>query len=177
MIIQDPRTAMGATVNSEGQVESSAIITPFYSWISKEKSGLFTWASNYSTSGAETILYVKNQDPLNMMRHNRIMLSSEVNQLWTIIRVTGGTPAGTLLTPQNLNFASARTPLSTAYGNAEVTGSVVGSVIFRFYSLALTLTQLYLDGSIVVPYNESIAITCSAAGAIAVDIEGFFAEE
>jgi hypothetical protein len=176
MIIQDPSTMIAANVNGEGHLETRSITIPFYSWVSDKNSGLFTWASSYATGGAETILYIQNLDPSRIMKHNRIMLSSAVNQLWTIIRVTGGTPAGTIVTPSNLNFSSVRVPLSSAYGNAEVTGAVVGDVIFRFYALASTLIQLYLDGSIIVPYSEAIAITCDAAGIVAVDIEGFFPE-
>jgi hypothetical protein len=176
MIIQDPRTGRGADVDSSGNLKVNAVITPNYSHQSMDHSLLYTWMSNYSPGGAETVIYVKNLDPNKPMRHNRIMLSSAVNQLWTIIRVTGGTPAGTIVTPQNMNFASAQTPLCSALGNAAVTGSVVGTPIFRFYSLAYTPVQLLLEGSIIVPYNEAIAITCSLTGTIAVDIEGYFEE-
>jgi hypothetical protein len=155
-------------VDSNNRVHSFSITEPAYSNISISDSQLFTFTSTYAATANDFVMYILNSNSTLPMRINRIIVSSTVATLWTIIRVTGGTPAGTAITGINQNFSSGIGATVTSLGNAAVTGSPTGTNLFLFHTPASTAQILLVEGSIVMPINTAIAIKAGATGTVAV---------
>jgi len=163
-----------AKVSRNNQVLVLSTITSFSAWTSKEYGQDFGWVSSYAATAADYVVYIMNLDTTNYLRVNRLIFSSTVATLWTLIKVTGGTPAGTTITGTNTNFSSGKTALVTALGNAAVTGSPTGTVINKIHTAISTPFEYRVEGSIILPVNTAIAVQASATGTIAVFISGWF---
>lgn len=161
-------------VNSDNQLLSKSITIPQYAFQSFLKGNEFIWVSSYAATAADYVFSLRNDDQVNSLRISRFILSSTVATLWTFIKVTGGTPAGTLVTGVNTNFSSGRLATVTCYGNAAVTGSPTGSPFLKVYTPISTHSAFETNGSIVLPANTAIAVQASTTGTVAVTISGWF---
>jgi len=160
-----------AGVNGDGQLLASAITEPSYSNAAIDASELYAWTSQFTAGGAARVFYLKNTDPNKYLRINRVIASSTVAQLWDMNRITGGTPAGTIITGVNTNFTSGKVAQALAYGDAAVTGTLT---VQRLNIAYATIFSASLDGSIILPVNTAIGISCSAAGGIAIMVSGYY---
>ena len=105
------------------------------------------------------------------------MLVASAIATWDLLEVTGGTPAGTVLTFINPNMASGTVNTATAFGNAAVTGSVVGDTIMLLRTLADTSYEFFIEGAIVLGNTDKFAISFSASATVYLTVGGFWEEE
>jgi hypothetical protein len=162
-------------VNQDNQLVVRAISQPDIEFVSEEKGRAFSWTSTFTTGGAnQEIISIKNTDTTRDLVIKEIVVSSSVNQVWTLFEVTSGTATGTTITAQNLNLGSGKVASSTAFGNAEVTGSLSGNNLLYACSPAVEEVELDIMGSLILGLNDEIAITASSAGTVYATVLGFY---
>ena len=163
-----------AEISIDNQLMVKSSTNPSYAYNSMSKGTMFRWISSYAATAADFVMYLMNTDQANLFRINRVIFGSTVNTIWTMYKITGGTPAGTAITGVNLNWGSGKVATVTALGNAAVTGSPTGTIINYGMTLANTNDMVLIEGSIVMPVNTAWAIKASATGTVYVLLEGWF---
>lgn len=135
------------------------------------------WSSTFDTAGTDVeVISIQNTTDLHL-HITRALVATATAGIWDFLEVTGGTPAGTTITHVNPNFTSGTTNTSTAFGNAAVTGSVVGDTIAFWSSLAVVGDELFFEGAIILGQNDTFAVSFSASGIIHITIIGFWSKE
>ena len=129
----------------------------------------YTLHSTYSATGGEEVISLKNDDVA--IHVERIVVSSTVASVVSVMRVTSGTPAGTDISTKafNLKLGSAAAPGITAFGNASVTGTVDGTIIDQQLLDATTPVDFPMDG-LTIPLGEAIFVRLATTGVVQVTI-------
>lgn len=113
-------------VDAEGRADVRAIVEDDFAHSVDEGVG-YTLHSTYSLTGGEEALSIRN-DGANV-HIDRVVVSTSASGVVSVMRMTSGTPAGTTITGKNAFAGDPIMPDITAFGNASVTGSVVGDTI------------------------------------------------
>lgn len=183
MIIESGgRKSYSAIVDSDGRLLVHAINNDQISDASVD--GLaYTIHSDFvsltTTASFSGMLYVKNTGTLPFFIEKLNLYGTAVAQWYLYKNVTAGTlvSAGVAKTPGNLNLGV----------SLSFPGSVLAGADARTITDGMVLTQaicdiggctLDLNGSLMIPQNSSIALSCkpSVAGTYAVLVHGFFAK-
>ena len=173
----DGLKGFSAQVDEDLRLWTKTTNSPLSAEISLKKGLLFRWLSTYAATAADYVLCLKNTDPSNNLRINKLIVSNSVDTIWTSSKITAGTPAGTAITGVNMNFNSGKTAVVTALGNAAVTGITGATALGYFQSLAKTSLMIDTDGALILPANTTWALKASATGTIYVFAEGWFEPE
>lgn len=170
MIIRDPNTGEGANVNNDGQLvvraiqqselEHSSIGGKGYSWDSTE----------LDIDAGDTMLFVKNLGDTPLILDRLSMNGSNVVCTWTILLGSlTTTPAGTLVTPANINNRfSGSVPDAIAY--SDETAVADGVIVDRIKTAVETHHDHNLEG-IILEKNQYIQVnqvTESTSGSVVV---------
>ncbi len=141
-----------------------------------EKS-LYSWYSQFTTDAAEDFFYIQNDSEDYHLIVWEILMWAGTAAVIDMYRATSGTAAGTTVTPVNGHIGSGKTFSHTAYGNAEVTGSLSGNTLATIPLLALTPTIIPIHGMIVIPNGENLTFaTLAAATTPTISLVGYFHE-
>lgn len=169
-VTRDPQTHTGARVTKAGEALALAITQPESEFISHEEGLAFGAYSTYSLTGGEEAISLMNDDPGRDIIIDNVVVSTSASGLVSVFEVTSGTPAGTTLTPKNLNLGSAVPAQATAFGNASVTGSLSGETIAQHDVGTSAPFSFVFGGSVIVPKNKTIAVTFATTGIVHVNI-------
>ena len=136
------------------------------------------FVSTYTATGGQEVISIKNDESAKKLHITRLFLASTAQTIWTLFETTSATAAGgTALTYQNPNLTSGTNNSVTAFGNAEVTGSLTGNTLGLFSTTAEVMAQIFLEGSLILGKDDQIAITADVNGTVIVTIIGFWDDE
>ena len=133
----------------------------------------FTITSSHVTSGTDVeMIYLQNDADEHMHIESVTMASSIVNTAH-IIEVTGGTAAGTTISPQNLNLISGVTKAFTAFG-AESVAALTGNNLWVGRVPAETAIVADFQGALILGTGDGIAVSWALAASVEVTIMGYW---
>ncbi len=131
--------------------------------------------SSYAATGGDEVISIKNGEAEKGLHITRILITATGEALFTVFETTSGTAGGTTLTYQNPNFDSGIRNNGTFFGNAAVTGSLTGNILFTVgVSGASVQTDIFLEGSLHLSNDDEIAITCDGSVTIYVTVIAFW---
>jgi len=153
-------------VDAEGRADVRAITEDDYRHAVDEGIG-YTLYSTYSLTGDEEALSIQN-DGANV-HIDRVVVSTSATGVVSVMRMTSGTPAGTPITAKNSFAGKPIMPDIPAFGNASVTGSVVGDTIDA-QDVGTTAPYAFeLDGYIL-PTTEVMFVRFATTGIVHVTV-------
>ncbi len=175
MIVDGTGSGNKARVNDDNHLLVAAIAESEFEFISHTKGLAFSWSSSFATGGSDIeVLSLATTSSTSHVHVSEIIFSTDTNTKFTVFKVTSGTPAGTILTPTNLNVGIGITAPSTSFGNASVTGSLSGDVILPVRVIADDTKQMMFLGALLIQQGEAIAVTSSVSATVEVTILGYF---
>lgn len=157
----------GLKVSSDGRAQVDAVIESELEKAS-EKGDAFMAYSSYSLTGGEEAFYLENEDSTRDIRVEYIEVSTSASGIASVMEKTGGTPAGTVVTPVNLHLGSSKGSTSefTVLGNASVTGSVVGDTISAHDLATSGPWRFFFEGGLILPKNSGIFVRFATTGVV-----------
>ncbi len=168
--IFDPLRANGARVTEDGELLVIAITEPEGEFVSHEKGLAFHVASTYSLTGGQEAISLQNDNADLDIIVEDIVVSTAASGVVTVFEVTSGTPAGTTVTPHNLNLGSSVVAQATAFGDASVTGSLSGTTIAAHDISTSVPFDFKFGGKLIIPKNSIIAVTFAETAIVFVNI-------
>jgi len=178
---RDAETFQGARILADGETLTRAIGESEMEHISASESGSFTWHSSFATGGTNLeCLTIENTENDKDLVIEKIFLGSTVTATNFDIGVkSGGTPAGTVVTPTCFNRENIKdgTARSSAFGNASVTGSVTIETMWLI-PVAPAVNPFVLDteGAWLLGKGDTLVIASSADATVSITVEGYFAD-
>jgi len=149
-------------VDSEGRADVRAITENDFAHSVDEGVG-YTFHSTYSATGGEEVWSLQND---GMDIHvDKIVVSTSASGVFSVMRKTTGTPAGTTMNGRNAFLGKAVMPNVTAFGSASVTGSVDGDVIDAQDIGTSSPYTFNLDGAIIAQ-TEAMFVRAATNGII-----------
>lgn len=175
MLIEDgsgKNPIVATTADAELKVQAR-IITQM-GVMSMLKSAAFSWYSAYAATAGQYVISIKNTDPTKKLVIANMSLGANGVGLFTVEKVTAGTPAGTSIVATNLKLSSGLLASATAFGNASVTGITGSSIICGHY--VPSSSQIYHDteDAVILQTNDTIAIKISTSVTVAVAVHGYY---
>ena len=169
-------TGFKAKVESDNALLVDAHTIPRTAFVSESDGQSYAWISTDATAAAEESISVQNTSDDKNLHIQKVIFAGVEATVHAVLLVTGGTPAGTVITGVNLNKASSNTAAATAFGDNAVTGSVVGDIIAQAYHQAVGSVTIDFDGSVILGQDDTIAVRTIAgtAGIVYVTIIGFY---
>lgn len=176
MYIEDGKGKNGAaSVSAVQRLNVSAKTAPRIFYITRDEERSFSWVSEYSATSGDTVLFVKNNDTdRNLIVHYLSVGGANAGK-YEFFTATG-TPAGTIITPTNLNVSSRKEASSIQYGNAAVTGV---SSISKLYTKRIPAGQtepiIGIAQSVILGFGDAIMVTYTGStGEVDVELTGYF---
>ena len=174
LVIKDGLTSQTARVNTAGRLLGETVAEgPLEEATDLGEAIYFNSGFATGTTAVE-VISIENEENDKDLHITRFIFSAILNAIFTVFEVTSGTPAGTVLVGVNPNFGSSTVNSITAFGNAAVTGTVAGDTLFQVHTLADSTDQVFVEGSIVIPKNSAIAVTCNVDTTVDVTLIGFW---
>jgi len=172
--IKDGSTGNTAQVDTDKRLHVSAVAKgPLEDESDKGNAAFFH--TTFATGGTDIeIMSIQNTESVDQLRITRIIFAAAAACTFTVIEVTSGTPAGTTLTYLNPNLDSGIIKSVTAFGNAAVTGTVVGDTVFQTLVPASTSISQFLEAAIILKNQDTLAISASASTTVHVTVIGFW---
>lgn len=168
--VNDPVTGRAARVTSDNEQLALAIALPEIEVASHEKGLAFHASSTYSLTGGQEAISLQNDNPDLDIVVEDIIVSTAASGVVTVFEVTSGTPAGTVVTPHNLNLGSAVVAQATAFGDASVTGSLSGTTIAAHDIGTSVPFDFKFGGSLIIPKGSIIAVTFAVTAVVFANI-------
>jgi|TARA_Y100000310_G_scaffold180950_1_gene180871 hypothetical protein len=150
------------SVDTEGRARTRSIIADDFHHALENGTG-YIFHSTYSATGGEEVWSLQN-DGIDV-HVNRIVISTSASGVFSIMRKTSGTPAGTTMEGRNGVLGRPIMPDVTAFGSASVTGSVDGDVIDAQDIGTSAPYTFDLDG-LVVPLKECLFVRAATTGIV-----------
>lgn len=176
MLISDGRGKNGdASVSAEQRLNVSAKTAPRIFYVARDNERSFTWISSYSATSGDTVMYIKNTDTDRNLIIHYVSVGGANSGKYDIYTASG-TPAGTTITPTNLNVSSRKEANSTQYGGAAVTGVSTVSKLYTKRVLANQSEPVHgIAQAVILGFGDSIAITYTGStGEMDVEVTGYF---
>lgn len=178
MKIEDGRgRGYSMSVSESNRANVSAKTAPRTYYVSRDDELVFNLVSiDASADAGDIIAYIKNISDTKNLFVKQVHLSSVNAALWKFWAATG-TPAGTVLTPANLNLSSGRTSPTSAYGDGAVTGLTLASVPFDALRTPANSHEEHIyEGALILGPGNAIAVEydTGTTGAADVTIEFYF---
>lgn len=174
--IDDGRgSGRSAEVNEDFELKVEATTSKKIFTISEDDGRAFIWTSAFDTAGTNIeVLEITNTSTDRSLHLDSARYSSAVAQLFTVQKHTG-TPSGTTITGEVLNFKSPN-PIaeSTALGDGAVTAGTIGNVLARMRVVAASEGNRDWNGEIILGEGDSIIVTASASGIMEFAVTGYF---
>lgn len=176
MFIDDGKGKNGrASVSAVQRLNVSAKTAPRIFYIARDDERAFTWISSYSATSGDTVMYIKNTDTDRNLIIHYVSVGGANNGKYDIYTASG-TPAGTTITPTNLNIASRKEANSLQYGDAAVTGvSTVGKLYTKRVLANQSEPVQGIAQTVILGFGDAIAITYTGStGEIDIEVTGYF---
>lgn len=141
---------------------------------SSDHGATFSWSSTYAATGGQYVMSIKNTDTTKNLHLQKIVASNSAASIWTVSKLVSGTPAGTSITGQNMNFNSGISANTASFGNASVTGITTVEKILLFSQPANSTFAAMCDGNIIITTNQTICISPATTGTVTVTVIGWF---
>lgn len=154
-----------AKVNTKQRLDVSSASFSEAHLVSALDGETFTWSTSYSAATGNEIIYLKNDSKTKKLVIAEIALGGVLTGLFELFQVTG-TAAGTGITGKNNNLSSNQVADATAYGDASVTGLTIGDRIALVRTPATTHCKIDLQDSLILGFNDAIAITYTGSTGI-----------
>ena len=169
-------TGNQAKVDSDGELAVAARTIPRSAFISESRGDAYAWTSTDATSAAEESISIQNTSTDKSLHIERVILAGVQATVHAVLLVTSGTPAGTVITGVNLNKGSSNTASATSFGDAAVTGTVVGDIIAQAYHVALGSVTIEFGGEVILGQDDTIAVRTVAGtdGIVYITVIGFY---
>lgn len=153
-----------AQVDSENNLATRAVNVPEIEYASDKGDSYSITSTTYDYAAADTILLIKNTSTTQHFNVNKIYISGDTaTQVIVHIPTSEVTPAGTAITPRNLNAASAKTAAMTAM--RDETANSQGNIMASLRIVANTMAVLDFGGALEIPTNESLGVDFVTDGA------------
>ena len=162
-----------ASVDDEGHLTVDSIALTEMAHQSDDHGLAFSMVSTYVTTAVNReMVYLQNDAEENMHIENLSLASSIVN-IATILEVTGGTPAGTTISPQNLNLISGVAKSFTAFGNGDV-AVLTGNSLWAGRVPISQSINVSFSGALILGTGDGIAVSWDIAASVEVVIFGYW---
>lgn len=149
-------------VNEKSQLESFSIVESELAEAMEDGRG-FIFYSTYSATGGQEVWFLQNDgDDIHI---DRIIVSTSATGIFTVMRQTGGSAAGTTMNGRNGVLGSAIMSDVTAFGNADVTGTVVGDAIAG-HDIGTTTPFIFALEGMVIPRTQALFVRAEVTGVI-----------
>ena len=166
-----------AAVDSDSNLATRAVIELDFEHVSEHERQAYVATSTYNATGGQEIIYLQNTSSTLNLHIERVVCSTAATGIFTLFRVTSASAAGGgAITPLNLFLGSANAAAVNAFGDAEVTGGLSGTTIDAQDIPTVTPYDLELNGALILPQNEAVAITAEVSGIVFASIFFFFEE-
>ena len=167
-----------AGVTADGHLAVAAIVETQLEHVSAEDGLSFSWSSTFATGGTDIEVLSIQNDASDLFLHlDQAWLAATGAATFSLNRMTSGTPAGTIITGSPLNFDRLKTAESTSFGDASVTGTVVGDVVAHILVPASQSVFVDLEGAWVLGKDDVFFLGCATSTTVFVTIIGHFDEE
>ena len=167
-----------ADVNADHQLLVKAISESEIEFISEEKGHAYVWSSSFATGGTDVeVIYVKNTSQSMNLIIDEIVVGAADACVFTLKKVTSGTASGTTVTGVNMNLGSGNSAPASAFGDAAVSGSLVGDTMFYDGVAANEFEVLDTKGGLVVTQDKALCITASSNTTVYVTVLGHFKDK
>ncbi len=169
------RSNQPADVKDE-RLDVSARAAPRAFFASRDHGRAFAWTSTIDAQTGEETAYLQNTSPTRILVIDKILFSGLLAGVHAVAIQTGGTAAGTVMPGRNLNLGNTNTAEATAFGDALVTGSVVGDIIGYAYHGPTGMAELNYNDSLILGQDDAIFLTVIVAvdGLVYQTIEGHY---
>lgn len=151
-------------VTDEQKLRTYSTVEDEISYESETNGRAYSWSHSYNSTAADTILWVKNINTTENLIIDQIVIGSDTATQFTIHLPESTTGAGTAITGTNLNRHSGKDALATAYG--DETTNTQANVIVQGFIAANTTQIIHMEGSIILGYQDQIAVDLVADVAI-----------
>lgn len=166
-----------AGVNKDKHVLVESVSKTDIEFQSFIKGRAYAISSTYSATANDEVISIKNDSTTLDFIVDEIVIGAGAACNFDLFEVTSGTPAGTTVTPINLNTGSGNSADLTCFGNASVTGSLSGSVlVYDGVTAASDHATLNLKSGLVIGQEKTIAVTASATTTVRITVLGYFRE-
>ena len=163
-----------AKVNTKNRLQVTAKTEPAAYINAIADGSSYTWSSSFSAATGEEVLYIKNTSKTELLVLSSMYLGAVNTALFSLYEVSG-TAAGTAVTGKNTNLSSGNVAAASAYGEASVTGLTIGDRILQLRVPANSSASYDLQDSIILGFNDAVAVTYTGSTGIAdVAIIGFY---
>lgn len=169
-------SGLKAKVDNKNELVVAARVISRSSLISEDDGQSYTWTSTYSAAAAEETASLQNTSTNLNLHIDRITVAGVEATAHAVLLVTSGTPAGTDMPAINNNKGSSNSAASTGFGNASVTGSVVGDIVGFGYHPVLSSYDFEFDDAVILGQDDIIAVRSVAGttGIVYITIRGFY---
>jgi len=162
-----------AQVDSEGHLVVDAITLSELAHQSDSHGLAISITSTHLTTVAsQEILSFQNTADENFHLSN-ITFGSSIANTFALIEVTGGTPAGTTISGQNLNLISGVAKSHVAFGNADA-GALTGNILGKWRVPASQAMTFNLEDAIILGTNDTVAVEVFVVASVEITLTGFW---
>jgi len=167
IVVRDPNTGRGMSVDSEGRAEVAAVVT------SRESHANWVHGEAYSApfacdpdGAADCFFYLKNQDDKDLIVEGLELTAAGADEIYVVIGATGTAVKtnGADITPVNLNAGSGNEAdvlcySNTADGAVDITGLSGGSTVkYIWITAAATTAYFNHEQDIIIPKNYTYSL-------------------
>ena len=164
-----------AEVDSEHRLKVASVAELQAAVASRNNGLAYSWTHAYDYDANDTILWLKNTSQTHLLMLDTIVISSDTTTQSTVHYPTDTTPAGTLVVGTNLNGLSGNVANALCYG--DETGNTMGKKVVQGISLGNTTALMPAASSLILGYNNEIAVDLVTAGTLGiVTIRGYYYE-
>ena len=162
-----------AQVDDEGHFVVDAIILSELAHQSEAHGLAMSITSTYLTTIASQEMFSFQNTADEHFHVNEITFGSSIANTFALIEVTGGTPAGTTISAQNLNLISGVAKSHVAFGNGDA-GVLTGNILGKWRVPASQAISFDLQDAIVLGTNDIIAVEVFVIASVEVTLTGFW---
>jgi len=149
-------------VDAEGRAGVRSLSQTDQSHAVEEGTAFILYSTDDAGNGEES-WYVQNDG--RDLHVARIEISTAASGIFTIMRQTSGTAAGTVLVGRNAKLGLANLDDITAFGNASVTGSVDGDAIVG-HDINTTLPYIFQLDDLIIPKGQALFVRTATAAIV-----------
>ena len=154
-----------ASVSGVQRLNVSSKTAPRVFYISRDDGEAYNWTSSFSAGTGNEIVYIKNNSTTKKLIIESLAVGGVLTGLFEIFECTG-TAGGTPITGKNINLSSNNEADATSYGNASVTGLVIGDRIGLTRTAATSSNIIIQNGALQLSFNDAICVTYTGSTGI-----------
>jgi hypothetical protein len=133
----------------------------------------FTITSTHVTSAVNREMFYLQNDADEHMHIETVSMASSIINIATVLEVTGGTPAGTTISPTNLNLISGVSKAFTAFGNEDV-AALTGNILWSGRVPVHGTVEADFQGALILGTGDGISVSWDLAASVEVTVMGYW---